>query len=169
MNARHLLEQISQTPVVPSTDSDPLREDDALQEAQLVAVHIDAVRSRGALLFDLRNALQLRSGNAAIVVLKGIRIFRWSRDFRRGNRTAWNVVSSEPRADGGMFKLDLAFVPDAELHVALDTSAHFYEVRMTALPETPPDYTIDDDPTIEAGIPQWDTTLEVVSASRLIL
>jgi hypothetical protein len=169
MNARHLLWQISQTPIAPSTDPDPLREDDALQEAQLVAVHIDAVRSRGALLFDLRNALQLRSGNAAVLVLRGIRVFRWSCAFRPSDRTAWNVVSSEPRTEGGIFELQLAFVPNAELHIDVDTSGHFYELLMTALPDKPPDYTIDDDPTIDAGIPQWDTTLEVISASNLTL
>lgn len=168
MNARQLLWQINQTLIAPSPESDPFQEDDALQEAQLVAVHIDAARSRGALLFDLRNALQLRSGNAAVLVLGGIRSFRWSPEFRRSNWTAWNVVSSELRTEGGMFELQLAFVPDAELHVAVHASGHFYEVLM-ALPERPPDYTVDNDATIEAGIPQWDTTLEVVSASSLIL
>jgi hypothetical protein len=41
-------------------EMDPLTEDDALQEAQLLDVRFDALRSTVGLLFELRTALQLR-------------------------------------------------------------------------------------------------------------
>jgi hypothetical protein len=149
-------------------DSDPLRAEDALQEAQLVNLSFDAIESRVALLFDLRTALQLRLGNAGILVLRGVRHVVWSQENRPTRRTAWNAIGSSPSVENGAFDLKVAFVPDATLHVIAQNQAEFYEVTMD-LPEQPPDYTRDDDARIEAGNPAWDKTANVVGSSTLSL
>jgi hypothetical protein len=58
-------------------EMDPLTEDDALQEAQLLDVRFDALRSTVGLLFDLRMALQLREPNTGVLVVSGVRELSW--------------------------------------------------------------------------------------------
>ena len=72
-------------------EADPLRESDALQEAQLLDVRLDAVRGQVALLFELRMALQLREPNTGVLVARGVREFGWTAPSRSTQRTAWGV------------------------------------------------------------------------------
>jgi hypothetical protein len=57
---------------------DPLRETDALQEACLLDCRVCPLTGRAGLLLDMRTALQYRTGNAALLVVRGLRSFRWS-------------------------------------------------------------------------------------------
>lgn len=149
-------------------DSDPLTVEDALQEAQLIDVRFEAIGSRIALLFDLRMALQLRLGNAGVLVLRDVETLMWSQEARPTRRTAWNVVGSSPSVEGATLDLKLYFAPNAELRATAHGAAEFYEVVMPDLPTMPPDYTRDDDATIEAGIPGWSKTTKVVGSSKLM-
>jgi hypothetical protein len=54
-------------------EMDPLTEEDALQEAQLLEVRIDALRSSVALLLELRMALQLPTANTGILIARSAR------------------------------------------------------------------------------------------------
>jgi len=108
MNAKHLI--VAGADLVATNgppDSDPLTVEDALQEAQLVDVRFHAIESRVALLFDLRMALQLRLGNAGVLVLREIETLAWSQERRPTRRTAWNVVGSSPSVEGATFHLEL--------------------------------------------------------------
>ncbi|MFV0462523.1 MAG: hypothetical protein ACK5MP_04905 [Nostocoides sp.] len=74
---------------------DPLTESDALQEAQLLDVQLDAVREQLALLFELRMALQLREPDTGVLVARGVREFSWTAPPRSSLRTAWSVGGSQ--------------------------------------------------------------------------
>lgn len=60
-----------------AAEPDPLREPDALQEALLLDCRVSRVTSTAALLFGLRTALRFDEGNAALLVVRGLRSFGW--------------------------------------------------------------------------------------------
>jgi hypothetical protein len=169
MKAIHLVtKDVGMVSIDAPPDSDPLTVEDALQEAQLIDVRFEAIESRIALLFDLRMALQLRLGNAGVLVLRDVETLMWSQEARPTSRTAWNVVGSSPSVDGATLDLKLYFAPNAELRAIAHGWAEFYELEMPDLPATPPDYMREDDSTIEAGIPGWSKTARVVGSSKLM-
>src|SRR5205085_416302 len=72
-----LLDDASRRSYAASPEMDALTEPGALQEAQLIAARLDAVRSQAWLLIDCRGALQIRMGNTAIIIAKAVRRFAW--------------------------------------------------------------------------------------------
>src|SRR5689334_16205190 len=99
-------------------EMDPLTEEHALQEAQLLDVRIDTLRSTVGLLFELRLALQLREATTGILVAHGVREFSWSASPRSTTRTAWNIVASTPRCEGRLFRLSLQTSPRGRLELS---------------------------------------------------
>lgn len=144
-------------------EMDPLTESGALQEAQLLDVRVQALTSTVALLFDLRTALQLRTGNTALLVAHAVREFEWSAEPRSSSRTAWNVVASEPTSVERLFRLQLSFVPDALLRLVA-ASAEFYVGDVIGLDERPPNYVSDDDAMIRSGLAGWTSLFVPVHA-----
>ncbi|WP_406354023.1 hypothetical protein [Streptomyces sp. NBC_00658] len=59
---------------------DPLREPDALQEVGLLDCRVCPLTGRAGLLLDMRSALQYRTGNAALLVVRGLRSFHWDEE-----------------------------------------------------------------------------------------
>jgi hypothetical protein len=143
-------------------EADALTQSHALQEAQLLDVRLDALRSTVWLLFDCRGALQIEMGNTAVIVAHGLRRLSWVAQ-PRGRLTAWTVVSSEPVARGGMWSLSLGFVPSARMELEAD-SAEFFVGNVPGCDEAPPNYTEADDATIRAGLPSWTSTFEPIHA-----
>jgi hypothetical protein len=144
-------------------EMDPLSEDDALQEAQLLDVRVDALRSTVALLFELRTALQLRTANTALFVGYSITRLAWSAESRSTRNTAWNVMASLPRYEGRMFHFSIDMCPSARLELTA-TSAAFYVGDVPGLLEAPPDYVDDDDAAGRAGIAGWRSPFSPVHA-----
>lgn len=164
-----LIEELltSPTEVGHSPVMDALSEADALQEAQLLDVRVCALTSTVGLLFDLRMALQLRTANTAVVIGRGVQEFSWSAERRETTRTAWNLVGSEP-AVGGLFSLSLSFFPSARLRLVSER-AEFYVGDVPGLDLTPPDYGIDDEARIKAGLAVWHSIFEPAQAAFLDL
>lgn len=126
-------------------EMDPLTEQDALQEAQLLDVRLDAVRGQLGILFELRTALQLREPNTGVLVARGVRQFEWNAPPRATVRTAWSVGGSRVDNRGGLFRLDLGLWPGPGAGLALTAeSALFMSGDVQGLSEVPPDYTEDD-------------------------
>jgi hypothetical protein len=134
-----------------SPEMDPLTEADALQEAQLTEFLFDAVTMRAGLLFDLRQALQLRMGNTGLLVLEGVKSLEWAVSARSDTRTAWTLVGSTPENEQGEMKLTLFLVPDGEVHL-LARGGAFYVGEVIGLPEAPPDFGSGSDDLIAAGM-----------------
>jgi len=135
-------------------EMNPLTESGALREAQLLEMRVDVLTSTAGLLFDLRNALQLRTGDTAVLVVLGLREVSWSAELRMTARTAWNVVKSEPTSASGTVIVEFAFVPDARLRLAAN-SAEFFVGHVAGLSDVPPDFTSDAEATIHAGLASW--------------
>jgi hypothetical protein len=146
-------------------EADALIEVDALQEAQLLDVRLDALRSTVWLLFDCRGAVQIEMGNTAVIVGHGLCRLSWVAQPRRP-LTAWTVVSSEPIGRGGLWSLSLALVPSARLEVEA-ASAEFFVGNVPGCDKAPPNYMEADDATIRAGLPSWTSTFEPVHAAFL--
>ena len=77
---------------LPSSEMDPLREDDSLREAQILRAHFDVARGSLALMFEMRTAIQIRDGEAALLAVNEVDLFEWSTNDRAGPRMAWNVI-----------------------------------------------------------------------------
>lgn len=143
-------------------EMDPLTEDHALQEAQLLDVRFDVLHSTVGLLFELRVALQLREANTGVLVAHGVRKISWSASPRPTARTAWNVISSTPRCSDRLFELKLRCWPDGELELSAESAA-FFVGDVAGIGEVPPDYG-GDESTIQAGLAGWHSTFTPVHA-----
>lgn len=146
-------------------EMDPLTEDDALREAQLLDVRFDALTLTVGLLFELRMALQLREGNTGVLVARGVRGLSWSGPSRETGLTAWTVGGSVPGPDQGLFCLQLGMwpAPGAQLSL-LAESAAFFAVGVPGLSEVPPDYTDLDRQQVSVEIADWNSNFEPVHA-----
>lgn len=145
-------------------EMDPLTEDDALQEAQLLEVRFDALRSTAALLFELRSALQLREANTGVLILRGVQTLTWTSGPRETERTAWTVGGSVVTSTDRRFGLELGLwpAPGAQLTLSAESAA-FLAGDVPGLDRIP-DYLDDDELTIRAQLASWRSAFEPVSA-----
>ncbi|GAA2723362.1 hypothetical protein [Actinocorallia aurantiaca] len=150
---------------VPLPERDPLREADGLLEAQLLDTRVETLSSRAGLLFELRTTMEFSKGDAAVLVVGGVRDFTWTADPRPTLRTAWSVVGSTPFADDGLFTLELAFSPEARLRLTAET-AEFYVADIPRLGPRVPDYETDAT-AIRDNLPSWSSRVSLRGASSL--
>ena len=135
-------------------EMDPLTEDDALQEAQLLDVRLDALHLTVGLLFELRMALELREGNTGVLVAHGVRELSWTAGPRTTDITAWPVGGSVVRNENRLLRLEMGMWIDAQLKLVAESAA-FFSGDVPGLDETPPDYGQDDEATIRANLAGW--------------
>ncbi|HEY9330710.1 MAG TPA: hypothetical protein VIS09_21135 [Streptomyces sp.] len=146
-------------------ESDPLREADALQESQLLDSRVCPLTSTAALLFELRTSLQFEAGNAALLVVRGLRSFGWDSASARGPLTALTVVSSTPDRLNDSFRARCAFFPDARLEVVGDL-AEFYVLAVEGIGDVPPDYSDGDLKRVQEALPSWSSACSPLQVSR---
>jgi hypothetical protein len=151
--------------VVGSPEMDPLTEKDALQEARLTEVVIDAVNMRVGLLLDLRGALQLRMAYTGLLVLGGMENFSWVSERRGTSRTSWTVVGSTPANRDRVVNLTLFFSPGAELAVS-GRSAAFFAGDVPGLPDRVPDFSWSVTE-VAAGMASMDSPFELTQATLI--
>lgn len=143
-------------------EMDPLSEDDALQEAQLLDVRFDAARTTVGLLFELRVALQLREANTGVLIARGVHGLSWTGDPQSTTRTAWAVLGSRPEAHDGLFALGLATWPESRLSLRAESAA-FFAGDVPGLDRIP-DYVSDREATIRANLASWHSKFMPVRA-----
>jgi hypothetical protein len=147
-------------------EMDPLTEQGALQDAQLVEIMFDAVSRGLGWLLDLRMAFHLRMANTGLIVFEQVEGFGWAGKNMSAARVAWPVDDSKPDAHDGQLTLKLLFYRDGETQVRA-AGASFYIGDVTHLPETPPDYLADSDEVITAGTASMDSPIELTQATFL--
>jgi hypothetical protein len=146
-------------------EMDPLTESDALQEAQVLDVRFDVLAGVVGVLFELRQALQLREASTGVLVAQGVRELNWSGPDRDTPLTAWSVGSSVPRTDGRLFGLSLILWPHPGARLSLMAeSAAFFVGNVPSLTEDPVDYSDHDRASIGAQVAGWQSDFEPVSA-----
>ncbi|MDP9903107.1 hypothetical protein [Arthrobacter bambusae] len=146
-------------------EMDPLAEEDALQEAQVLDVRFDALAGIAGILFDLRQALQLREANTGVLVAQGVHGLTWAGPGRNTALTAWSIGSSIPRARDQLFELSLAMwpYPGARLSLIAEDAA-FFVGNVPGLAEAPPDYIGRDRAALGHEVSSWDSLFEPTSA-----
>lgn len=146
-------------------EMDPLTEEDALQEAQLLDVRFDALSLTVGLLFELRVALQLREASTGLLVARGIRKLSWSGPARETGLTAWTVGGSVPRAEDRLFTLELGMwpAPGARLSLVAESAA-FFAGDIPGLDEVPPSYTAMDRAGVTSRLANWDSVFVPIHA-----
>jgi len=146
-------------------EMNPLVEPDAMREAQLLDVRLDALRSTAGLLFELRTALQLRAANTGVLVACGVRELSWSAGRRTTAKTAWTVDGWIPGSAGGRFVLEFGLWPTPGAFVRLESEgAAFFTGNVTGL-DFIPDYGEDDEATVRANLANWGSEFHDVSAA----
>lgn len=153
-------EQMSASP-----ESDALTEQDALAEASLLDVRLDATTSDLWLLFDCRGSLQLEEGNTAVVVVNGLIKLNWEAEERNG-RTWRAVMGWVPRADSGRLTVVVETEPGGRLE-ATGNGGEFFVGNIPGGDDPPPDFTSATDAEIRAGLAHWASEFELVGASFL--
>lgn len=150
---------------VAGPEADPLIEEDALQEAQLLDVRFDVLTCTVGLLFELRTALQLREANTGVLVAHGVRELSWTGPERATEMTAWTVGGSTPRVERGLFGLVAGMWPAPGARLGLRArSAAFFAVNVPGLDDAPPDYTDHDRMSVRAHLAGWNSPFEPVHA-----
>lgn len=149
--------------IVGPVDMDALTETDALLEAALLEVSLDVTTGETRLLFDCRGALQIRGGNTAIVVVRGVSEFRWT-TVARERRTWQAVMSWEPRPHPSGLAISAALAPDADLHV-IGSGGEFYVGDIPGGDEPPPNFASASPEEIRRGLASWSSDIDVLGAS----
>lgn len=146
-------------------DEDPfISEEDAFLEAQVNAVHFDAITATLGILCDLRTALQLDETNAGLLVLRGVGLLEWSGGTDR-HKTSWKVVGSSARSLDAGLEVHFALTPGADLRVR-GRSAVFHSLDVAALGEIP-DFGSHTDQEVRTMSPRWDSAARVVRTTPL--
>ncbi len=141
-------------------EADALTEPGALQEAGLVDVRLDAIGGRIEFLFDLRSALQFRMADTAVLAVVGLRRLEVDRTTTSPvTRGTPYVMSSVSKIDDGW--LDFAVVCLGGWSVDVrGRGAEFYVGNVIDLPDTPPNYSEDDDEAIRRATQSWGSDLD---------
>ncbi|MFF3350549.1 hypothetical protein [Streptomyces sp. NPDC002779] len=149
-----------------SVEVDPLREADALQEAQLLDSRVCHLTSTAALLFELRTSLQFDVGNSALLVVRGLHSFDWKSPAKQVPFAALTVVSSAADRLSDSLRARFEFFPAAHLAVAGDL-AEFYVLEVEGIGDVPPDYSSGDVTNIQGALPSWSSACSLLQASIL--
>ncbi|MEU3954449.1 hypothetical protein AB0F45_19360 [Streptomyces achromogenes] len=144
---------------------DPLREPDALQEAGLLDCRVSPLTGRAGLLLDMRTALQYRTANAALLVVRGLRSFRWSEEALERDLLNFAVMSSAPTGVKRMWRIDLGLFPDGELSIE-GMAADFFLLDAQGVPEAPPSYPGHRLDQVRHGLPWWESVCTVLESSN---
>ncbi|MFJ9801138.1 hypothetical protein [Streptomyces wuyuanensis] len=144
---------------------DPLKEQDTLDDAQLLDCRVCSTANRAALLFEMRSALFYPMGNSALLVVRGLRSFQWDGVPQQQKLMAFSVVSSRPSriTDGGL-RLELEFFPDGKVSVSGDR-ADFYLLEAHGIPEGPPGYPGRNLDQVRHELPSWNSDCTVLQSA----
>lgn len=152
-----------QPPLAIGLPMNPLTEADALREAQVLDILVSAASGSAGVLFELRQALQLRGANTGVLVARGVSEFCWLAAPHVGEMRAWGVESSTPQGGIEGFRISLSTwsSPGATLTIA-STSAEFYLVDIATLESAPPDYSSGDPVALREQVAHWDAEAHVI-------
>jgi len=151
---------------LPKPDVDALTGEDALQDAQVLDVRLNALTGVAGVLFELRQSLHIEGADTGVLVCFGTRDLAWSGAARPTELTAWSVGGSVPSTRGTLFSITMSMWPEPGASLSLTAvSAAFIVGQVPGLASAPPDYTAHDRTTIAADIATWSSTFEPTGAN----
>lgn len=137
-----------------AAEVDALRDRDALQDAALLDIRVNGVWSSAWLLLDCKGALDIREGNTAVLVVHGLAELSWVSENDPPGRLNRAVESWTPTIVDPGWKLSALLWRNATLTVAA-RSGEFYVGDVPGGDDPPPDFGVDDDATVRAGLASW--------------
>ncbi|HLP23788.1 MAG TPA: hypothetical protein VK139_07085 [Microbacteriaceae bacterium] len=120
-------------------DSSPFEDESFLQEAQFTLLQMNSSLGQLAILFEMRQALNVLPGNTCVLIARGIYEFHWEAETRLNDRVAHSVVGMKMDHQEGLFRIQLQCFPNAFLF-ARSLSATFVLGDAQGLSAAPPDY-----------------------------
>jgi hypothetical protein len=139
-------------------ESDKPAEEDALLEADLRDVRYDLTTAEARLLVDVRPGLEIRNRDVAVVVLREVTSFEVTgvEKPRRGPWFARLVMRSRLSARDNLFTFEVGCLNGTDVTVTAQ-AAEFFVGDIPGLPDAQPSFPEDDELTIVAGMPWWDS------------
>ena len=140
----------------------PLVEQDALLEAQALAISFDVKRATLGILLELRTSMMMTESNTGVLVAQGVQEFGWRGEARDTELTAWSILGSSVDQSPDL-TMKLQFHPYAQMTIAM-SSLRYLNVDAKEIGTDPPDYSLDRE-SIEASIATWESEIAIVSGS----
>jgi hypothetical protein len=160
---RELLTSPTRLSLAASVETAHLLHEGMLEEAALFDIRLNAVDATAWLLFDCKGALQIRRGNTAIVVLRGVRSLEWNTP-ALAPRMWQRVAGWRTRTEaGGERSLALA-LEVAEVR-AVFKAAEFLVGDVPGADDAPPDFADATDGEIAERLQSWESPIVNVMAS----
>lgn len=146
---------------------DALTEAAALEEAALIDIRVNPVAASAWLLFDCKGALEVSTGNTAILVVKSLEHLEWVCP-SPVPPSWWTVWGWRPTTSEGLFVIDFVLDGGGAFR-AKGTAAEFFVGDVPGGDEAPPDFTAASAEEIREGLVQWTSPFTPISASFLNL
>ncbi|THG32927.1 hypothetical protein [Naasia lichenicola] len=150
--------------IIARPDMDPLSEAHALDEASLIDIRFDAIRSTAWCIFDTRGALEITSGNTALIVATGVNYLRWDARTPIGKRTAWTIMEWNATIASNRIKMWGGLEPWCDFEIAADR-AEFYVGDVPSADEPAPEMAYANEASIDAGFASFSSQFRPLQAS----
>lgn len=144
-------------------EADALTEADALIEAALLDVRLNATTAELWLLFDCRGAVQIQEGNTAVVVVHDVTGFGWE-TAAQGRRVWQAVMSWEPVNYSRQLRITMGLEPRGSLEV-IGSGGKFYIGNIPGGDAAPPNFTQATDEEVRRGLASWSSEIDIVGRS----
>jgi len=145
------------------TETDPFVDLGALQEAALLDVRIDLIRSRALMLFDLKGALQVRDGNTGVLVIDKLESLDSEMPVEPFDYHYPTVVGWVPSSLYGNVTIEIGLLSDASYRV-VGQGGEFFVGNVPGMDEAPPDVLKANEDGILAGFQNWSSEFEPLQA-----
>jgi hypothetical protein len=124
-----------------------------LLECQILDSIVQHTHRRAGILLDTRQAIELRTGNVAVLILDDVQSFAWMTASRPLDLTSWNVVAAK---NDHSERVELVVHTEpASILTCSASSLSLHVVSMSGLPDAPPNYVHDSIEMVRAGMPDW--------------
>jgi hypothetical protein len=143
---------------------DPLVEESALLEAQILGIRLDSLTRQAGVLLEFRQSLQPFPGNTGVLIAKRVTSSRLSAPDPTAPPVACPIVGWRMVESRGALVATAAFSRLGELSVAAESWA-FVHGDVPGLTPTPVDYGEHSTATIRQHVAGWDSEMNVIAVS----
>jgi hypothetical protein len=143
---------------------DPLVEETALLEVQILGIRLDALTRQAGVLLEFRQSLQPFPGNTGVLIAQGVTFSRWSAPDPTAPPVACPIVGWRVVESAGALVATAAFSRLGEFSVAAE-SWTFVHGDVNGLGPISVDYGDHGPATIREHVADWDREMNVIAVS----
>jgi hypothetical protein len=145
-------------------EMDPFLDEGALDGAYVLDIRFDALRSRAWMLFDCRGALQVVTGNTAVLVVNEVRSFSWADNDAPKPRRQRSVGVWRPSSANGNWAVHMGFESSSHLLIT-GSGGEFFVGDIPGGDDAPPDFMTATEEEMRAGLAGWSSEFRPINAS----